>query len=477
MRRAGVLIIGAWAAVVGLAPAASAAPAAAGPETVCTVSDPALIELSGLVAQSDGGYVVVNDSNNEPARMKIFFLDSRCRLAHSTSYPAGNPARDPEDLAVASNGTLWVADTGDNLTTPANQRRQTVALWRVPSGGTPSIYRLTYPDGAHDAEALLLGPDDTPVIVTKDPSGTAGIYQPERALEEGTRQGVPLRKVGTFKAKQTGTANPLGSAGASMVTGAAQSPDRKRCVLRTYSDAYEWDVAGGDVVKAITTGTPRITPLADEPQGEAIAYTPDGQSLLTLSDQTGAAKLLKYQRSTGVATAPKATTAPKTDDRSWVTKLTLPQIIDIVAGVGVLGLILVVVGVVGIRNSRKNRDAQTGAGGRDGDADDDSGGWAAPPPGGRGRAADPPVRRGTTYGGGPQSGAAPGHVVPPPTVVHPPGGGPAGSPSVPPSGAQPGYGGNVYGGGRGPSGYDGGNGHGGGRQQYPQPGYHPGDRY
>ena len=32
----------------------------------------------------------------------------------------------------------------------------------------------------------------------------------------------------------------------------------------------------GDVVKAITTTTPRVTPLPDEAQGESIAYTADG---------------------------------------------------------------------------------------------------------------------------------------------------------------------------------------------------------
>ena len=74
----------------------------------------------------------------------------------------------------------------------------------------------------------------------------------------------------------TGAANPLGIIGEVVVTGAATSPDRNRVALRTYTAAYEWDVPDGDVVKAITTTTPRLTPLPDEPQGEAIAYTVDG---------------------------------------------------------------------------------------------------------------------------------------------------------------------------------------------------------
>src|SRR5262249_41120472 len=48
-----------------------------------------------------------------------------------------------------------------------------------------------------------------------------------------------------------------------------------------------------------------ITPLPDEPQGEAIAYTVDGASLLTLSDVAGAAPIRRYP-----STAPSPTTAP-----------------------------------------------------------------------------------------------------------------------------------------------------------------------
>ena len=56
------------------------------------------------------------------------------------------------------------------------------------------------------------------------------------------------------------------------------SPDGTRIVLRTYADAFEWDVPDGDIVTAVTTGKPRVTPLADE-FGESIAYTPDGEDL------------------------------------------------------------------------------------------------------------------------------------------------------------------------------------------------------
>jgi hypothetical protein len=456
MRRVGVLVIGAWVGVIGLQTPALAEPSApplspAPGEAVCTINDSRLVELSGIVALPDGGYVVENDSNEQAAAMRVFFLDSKCKLSRQLLYPTA--ARDPEDLAVASDGTVWVADIGDNFTNAPKDRRETIALWKVPQGGgAPIVHRLTYPDGPHDAEALLFGPGDVPVIVTKDPSGTAQIYQPTEALQANTKQGVPLKNVGSWKPKRTGTPNFLGATGQILVTGAAQSPDRKRFVLRTYSDAYEWDAPDGDVVKAIKSGEPRVTPLPNEPQGEGIAYSPDGKSFLTCSDQTGPSRILRYQPVNGGPAAAAATEKPvkKGDTRSWYKKLTLPQIIDIVAGVGVLGLILVVIGVVGIRQSRKARRQGAKAAkakGKDSQPEDTDDDDERPTAYLSTVSADPPPG---TYSGG--------------------------------SYAQPGYGGgSVYGGGYRQAGNDHGNGRGAGQQEFSQPGYRPGydgdDRY
>jgi hypothetical protein len=41
--------------------------------------------------------------------------------------------------------------------------------------------------------------------------------------------------------------------------------------------------ADGDIVKAITGGTPVITPLPNEENGQAITYSADGKLFLTLS--------------------------------------------------------------------------------------------------------------------------------------------------------------------------------------------------
>jgi len=330
------------------APGASAAPAEPTPgKPVCTITDERLTELSGMVAVS-GGYVVVNDSSDLESHRKIFFLNGKCKVKGDgvVSYPSR--PRDPEDMARAADGTIWIADIGDN--TDSAERRSTIALWRLPKGADePSIYRMKYPDGPHDAEALLLAGDGTPIIVTKEP-GKAGLYTPTAKLAKG--ETIPLRKAGEFKVPKTSTSNPLAAVGRLVVTGGANSPDGSRVVLRTYSDAFEFDVTNGNVVEAITKGTPRITPLPDEPRGEAITYSTDGKSFLTVSEAEEP-KILRYTPTAATVTPEKAAATEKTDTRSWFDKLSLQDITYMIGGVGVLGLLLVGVGVFGIMRARR----------------------------------------------------------------------------------------------------------------------------
>ena len=187
-------------------------------DEVCTVTDPRLNELSGMVRQPKG-FAVIDDGSDLASHWQIFYLDDRCRVTRTVQYPSR--PRDTEDLALGRDGTLWVADIGDN-----NETRSTVALWRLASGAhTPVLYRLRYPDRAHDAEALVLTGDGTPVIVTKD-VGEAVLYQPAGALQPGGT--VPLRRVGVFDLPLSGTSNPFSFAGHMVVTGGANSPDGTR---------------------------------------------------------------------------------------------------------------------------------------------------------------------------------------------------------------------------------------------------------
>ncbi|SDC81105.1 hypothetical protein SAMN05660690_2652 [Geodermatophilus telluris] len=269
-------VAGAGAALLlGLGPAAFPAPAAAeepaAPSTRCTVTDPRLAELSGLVDVGDRLLAVVDGGE----QVALYVLDGTCAVADVVTAPLD--PYDPEDLGVGADGTVWLADTGDN-----NATRDTVALVALRPDGSTALYRLTYPDGAHDAEALLLAPDGTPYVVTKEVLGASHLYRPAAPLVEGGT--VALADVGTVTFTLTGTpGGPVGRAGQLLVTGGAVARDGSRIALRTYTDAYVWTLAGSDVPGALA-GEPVRIALPEAPQGEAVSFTADGQALLVAGE-------------------------------------------------------------------------------------------------------------------------------------------------------------------------------------------------
>jgi hypothetical protein len=249
----------------------SAAAEQAGVTAQCQITDPRLAELSGLVAVGDQ-LVAIHDGGEQ---LTVFLLDAACQVADV--HTAAVDPYDPEDLAVAADGTVWLADTGDN-----NANRPTVALIALRPDGSTSIYRLTYPDGPHDAEALLMAPDGTPYVVTKEILGASGVYRPDAALVDGGT--VAMSKVAAVNLTFTGTAGgPVGQAGQLLVTGGAVAADGSALALRTYTDAYVWPLVGSDVPTALAAAPVRIA-LPDSPQGEAITFAADNRTLLVASE-------------------------------------------------------------------------------------------------------------------------------------------------------------------------------------------------
>jgi hypothetical protein len=359
-------------------------------EAVCTVSSNALNEITGMVATDKGIYVVEGGDTEQPTSVRIYTLNaSSCK---SSVKQFGVDPVDPEDLALGSDGALWVADIGDNGEGGPNRER--IAFEKVDlGGGDPIVYRVVYPNkGKFHAAAMVLDKDDVPIIFTQA-GGKAGIYRPSKALVPNAQQNLPvLEKLGDFTPKKTGTSNGAGPVGNSIVTGAAKSPDGKKVVIRTRSDAYEFTVGDdGDIVKAITETDPLITPLPDEPQGEAISYSADGSKFLTLSikpaDASENPKLLSYAPFVPAANDPNATAGPENlpeeagAGQSWLDKLSFSELTRIVAAVGVVGLVLAIAGIVGIRRARRRRREEEEYDDYD-DYDDE------PPRRGRGRGRD-----------------------------------------------------------------------------------------
>lgn len=180
----------------------------------------------------------------------------------------GAQVDDWEDIASGpcpGGACLYIADIGDN-----NRSRRSVTVYRIPeprpdqAASEPAeSWTLTYPDGAHDAEALFVAAGAL-FIVTKDDSRGTALYR------------MPLLPKGGRAARLELVSRPS----LERVTGAAISPDEAWVALRT-NDALMFyrtpDLVGGG------KPAPRrfdATPIG-EPQGEGVALGSDGRVYLT----------------------------------------------------------------------------------------------------------------------------------------------------------------------------------------------------
>ena len=198
----------------------------------------------------------------------------------------GIDAVDFEDMAMGVNAygepTILLADIGDN----AKKRAQVVLYqfdeprWETASPTQRitdiSTFPLTYPDGAHDAEALLYDPvTDVFVIVTKSLSGESHIYSIGRS--QLGNQNV-LEKKGTL---MIGTPPLIGG---TTVTGGDVGPNGHYIALRTYTHIFVWKREATTPIWATMQGEPCIVTPESEPQGEALGFAAYGTDLFSISE-------------------------------------------------------------------------------------------------------------------------------------------------------------------------------------------------
>ncbi len=264
-----------------------------------TVASDALTEISGIAAsrRTRGVYWVHNDSGDSA---RVFAIDAAGKTLGEFALD-GAQAVDWEDIAVApgphpatkANGKgvtsdLYVGDIGDNTGT-----RASVTVYRVPEpavdrAGTSTsepvarvlpgaaALTFTYPDGPHDAEALLVDPRRGDLlIVTKDlVAGRGIVFRGAADAPAGTT--AVLERVGEVS---------LGLGGG--VTGGDVSANGDTVALRTYLGVTLYPrPAGTRLWRAFeqTSCAGAAPSLLAERQGEAVGFVPGGRAYLTAGE-------------------------------------------------------------------------------------------------------------------------------------------------------------------------------------------------
>ncbi len=321
--------------------AASAAPASAATagvdqvvphHRVCAFTDDRVVESSGLVDRGSRLFTI-NDSRDGPY---VYGVDPvTCDTVSRTTYSSGG-VEDVEAIAPAAHGTVWVGDIGDN-----QAGRADISVYRVRPADSGDVtvsgqrFRLTYPDGPHDAETLLVQPRSQRIFVVSKSVFGGRVYVAPRTLHADREN-----RLRTFAAVD------------GLVTDGTFFPDGRHVLLRTYGTASVYTFPDFRLV-----GTVR---LPEQRQGEGISIGPGGRVLLSSEGlhapvlQVTLPAWLTHPRPAGQAPSgprghtPKPQAVPQGGDRapgSWL-------------AVGAAALGLAGLGVLAARLSRVRRRAR-----------------------------------------------------------------------------------------------------------------------
>jgi hypothetical protein len=270
MRRSGIwkLAVSAAVVVAALVAAAILSPTnVAGPcEAISRTTLPGVAEASGLAVsrRNPGVLWTHNDSGNA---QELFALDASGIVQGRVRLPLRT--RDWEDVSAGRcplGDCLYIADIGDN-----DLVRKTVQVYRIPEPeptarqtAPADVFVVTYPDGAHNAEAMFAAGGRL-FIVTRD--RTAALYGSPEALADA----------GDLTLVRLGQLN-LGA-----VTDAEASPDETSVAVRTPDAVVIYRTADLTAGKMIAGSRIPLEGLR-EAQGEAVAL--GGQGLLYLAGES-----------------------------------------------------------------------------------------------------------------------------------------------------------------------------------------------
>lgn len=263
-----------------------------------TLKDPEMDEISGIASsRTNKNILYVHNDSGDTSR---FFAIAPNGQLKETFYFKADPKQpnanviDCEDIAVGP-GTekgksyIYLGDIGDN-----HKARQSINVYRFQEPLIDenkakiilktNIIHLKYPDGAHDAETLMVDPVERLLYIVTKREDSVGVYSaPLNASFTGI---ILLQK----RCKIYFKGLPL----LKWVTAGDISADGKQLLLKSYQKVYYWKRLPGVPVWKTLQQNPAELPYTAEKQGEAIGFTPDGKGYYTTSEGKNAA-IYHYQ--------------------------------------------------------------------------------------------------------------------------------------------------------------------------------------
>jgi hypothetical protein len=212
----------------------------------------------------------------------LFAVTTSGSLAGTASFSAD--IDDVEDIAIgpgpeAGRDYVYLGDIGDN---DAERREIRVVRFAEPqlSGQRgqqiriedAEVFRLTYPDGPHDAETLFVDSRDGVLCIVTKEKNRARLYM------------MPLDELREDDSARLSEATKLD---VEEVSAGAISDEGDRVILRHEEEGWLWNRGDGESVAEALERKPKKVPVRGKRQGkngEAVCFAADGQSYFTVSE-------------------------------------------------------------------------------------------------------------------------------------------------------------------------------------------------
>ncbi|MBA3481909.1 MAG: hypothetical protein H0T51_08855 [Pirellulales bacterium] len=239
-----------------------------------------LQEVSGIAASRRHEDVLWMHNDGEAKH--VFAVKTSGKVAAQVKIPEA--VEDVEDMAIGPGPEegvdyLYLGDIGDN---DGNRREVRVIRFAEPSldheRGQPKVrdaevIRLQYPDGPHDAEALLVDSATGDLIIVTKEDRRARAYVARAASLSDQVSHVTLEE----------SASP----DVGLVSAGDISSDGHWVLLRNEEQGWLWERAPGESLADALQRPPQLVPARGRTQGnngESIAFGPVGQSYYTVSE-------------------------------------------------------------------------------------------------------------------------------------------------------------------------------------------------
>jgi len=288
-----VVVVHAVVALVGALSMRAQAPSYAGPFETGRLCVPPINEASGLVMTTGPNSLLwcINDSGDSSfiyGFMQNGTLVKRIYIPNATN-------RDWEDLAYGpgpdpKHHYFYVAEIGDN-----NAKSPSVVVYRIIADEKPipasfsaatrtcvftkdtselaTRFEFVYPDGARDAETLLIDPLTLDMYIVTKRERASRVYR--APFPQSTTHADTLQFVTTLPFY--------------LATGGDVSHNGREVLIKNYTHVYHWSRQGTEPLSETLKRMPEQVNYMPEPQGEAIAWNADDTGYYTTSEQEDSA--------------------------------------------------------------------------------------------------------------------------------------------------------------------------------------------